>query len=208
MNNLKSTEDFFANYSQRLQAILTESHWTAVARLAQDIKACWKANKRLFICGNGGSAANAMHLANDFLYGIARHSRGLRVQALSANSAVLTCLANDVGYDRIFAEQLAVQAEAGDFLIVLSGSGNSPNICAVLEQAKILGVKSYAILGFSGGKSKLLADDVIHFPINDMQIAEDLQLMVGHMIMQWLCATSAENKQEKEAVYAEAVSYR
>jgi D-sedoheptulose 7-phosphate isomerase len=98
----------------------------------------------------------------------------------------MTCLANDVGYESIFSEQLAVQAQAGDLLIALSGSGNSPNIVRVIEQAKEMNVKSYAILGFTGGKCKELVDVPIHFPVNDMQIAEDMQLIVGHMMMQWL----------------------
>ena len=85
----------------------------------------------MFFCGNGGRAGNAIHLANDFLYGIAkRPDGGLRVNALSANPAVITCLANDIGYDRIYFEQLSVLANPGDVLIVLSGSGNSPNIVA------------------------------------------------------------------------------
>ena len=148
---------------------------------------CWQEKRQVFFCGNGGSAGNAVHLANDFLQGIAKKTGGgLKVQALSANSAVMTCLANDVGYESIFSEQLAVQAQAGDLLIALSGSGNSPNIVRVIEQAKAMDVKSYAILGFTGGKCKELADVPIHFPVNDMQIAEDMQLIVGHMMMQWL----------------------
>ena len=142
---------------------------------------------QVFICGNGGSAGNAIHIANDYLYGIAkRPGGGLRVNALSANPAVLTCLANDIGYEHIYSEQLSVMANADDLLIVLSGSGNSPNIVAALEQAKAMNIKSYALLGFSGGRSKELADVAIHFPIDDMQISEDLQLIVGHMLMQWL----------------------
>lgn len=141
----------------------------------------------MFFCGNGGSAGNAIHLANDFLYGIAEKTgAGLKVQALSANQAVMTCLGNDVGYDAIYSEQLAVLAEPGDLLIVLSGSGNSRNIVRVLEQANSMGIKSYAILGYTGGQCKSLADVSIHFPIEDMQIAEDMQLVVGHMLMKWL----------------------
>jgi D-sedoheptulose 7-phosphate isomerase len=89
---------------------------------------------------------------------------------------------------RIYSEQLSVLASPGDVLIVLSGSGNSPNIVAALEQAKAMKVKSYAILGFTGGRCKQLADVPIHFPVDDMQISEDLQLVVGHMLMQWLYA--------------------
>ena len=99
---------------------------------------------------------------------------------------MLTCLANDVGYDAIFSMQLAVQGRAGDVLIALSGSGNSPNIVKALEQAKAMGIRTFAVLGYSGGKAKALADIPIHFPVEDMQIAEDLQLVVGHMVMQWL----------------------
>lgn len=178
---------FFSDYTERLNNILKDYDWTPVAMLAEDIKKCWLARKQVFLCGNGGSAGNAMHLANDYLYGIAKRTgAGLRVNALPANSAVMTCLANDVGYDRVFSEQLAVQANEGDLLIALSGSGNSPNIVAAIEQAKAMGVKSYAILGFTGGKCKDLADVPVHFAVDDMQIAEDLQMVVGHMLMQWL----------------------
>ena len=115
------------------------------------------------------------------------------MHALSANPAVMTCLGNDIGYDKIFSEQLAVQAQAGDLLIALSGSGNSPNIVSTIKQAKAMGVKSYAVLGYSGGKCKDLADVAIHFPIDDMQIAEDMQLVIGHMLMQWLYSNRPKN---------------
>lgn len=180
-------EDFFSRYADRLTDVLASSDWSSVTCLAKDMRAAWEAGNQVFFCGNGGSAGNAVHLANDFIYGVAKRTGGgIRALALSANSAVMTCLANDVGYDRIYCEQLAVQGREGDILIVLSGSGNSPNIVSVLERARAMRIKSYAILGYSGGLSKSLADVAIHFPVNDMQIAEDLQLIVGHMLMQWL----------------------
>lgn len=180
---------FFLGYSRRLQALLQRSNWDPVASLAEELLQCWKSGRQVFLCGNGGSAANAMHLANDFLYGISKTAgSGLRVCALSANPAVVTCLANDEGYESIFSLQLAVQAGRNDILIVLSGSGNSPNIIKALEQAKRMGLRSYAILGYGGGKAKTLVDVPIHFEVEDMQLAEDLQLIVGHMIMQWLYA--------------------
>lgn len=182
-----SAKEYFFNYSEKLKELLSSSDWTEVQELANDINVCWKEKRRVFFCGNGGSAGNAIHLANDFLYGIAKRTGGgLRVLSLSDNPAVISCLANDLGYEYIFSEQLAVQANQGDLLIALSGSGNSSNIIRVLEQARIMNVKSYAILGFTGGKSKDIADVAIHFPIDDMQIAEDMQVIVGHMLMQWL----------------------
>jgi D-sedoheptulose 7-phosphate isomerase len=147
---------------------------------------------RVFLCGNGGSAGNAIHLANDFLYGISKKTgRGLNVIALTANPAVLTCLANDVGYDRVFSEQLAVHSCEGDLLIAFSGSGNSPNIISVLKEARRRSVTTFAILGYSGGICKDIADVAIHFAIDDMQISEDMQLIVGHMLMQWLWSNRA-----------------
>jgi D-sedoheptulose 7-phosphate isomerase len=195
MSSNKSQEEYFADYASRLQAILSSTDWSGVVQLAQAMLDCWMSKRQVFFCGNGGSAGNASHLVNDFLYGVARKTGcGMKALALSANPSVITCLANDVGYENIFSEQLAVQGQEGDLLIALSGSGNSPNIVKVLEQAKSIGIKSFAILGYSGGRSKSLADAAIHFPVNDMQLAEDLQLMVGHMVMQWL----SENNPGKE----------
>lgn len=184
---LPQTATFCADYAARLGVVLASAKWDAVASLAEDLLRCWRDGKQVFLCGNGGSAGNAVHLANDLLYGISKTSgSGLRVNALCANTSVITCLANDEGYDSIYSLQLAVQGNEGDLLVVLSGSGNSPNILKVLDQAKEMGIKSYAILGYSGGKAKAMADEAIHFPVDDMQISEDMQLVVGHMIMQWL----------------------
>ena len=182
-----SPNEFTTGYATRLQEVLSNSEWTGVNQLAVDMLACWREGRRVFLCGNGGSAGNAIHLANDFLYGIAKTTGGgLKVLALTSNTAVLTCLANDVGYEQVFSEQLAVHGQQGDLLIALSGSGNSGNIVRAIVQAKSMGVKSFAILGFDGGQCKQIADVPIHFPVADMQIAEDLQLIVGHMLMQWL----------------------
>jgi D-sedoheptulose 7-phosphate isomerase len=184
-----SVEGFFSGYAERLQRVLVEANWRGVEQLAGDLMDCWTKRRQVFLCGNGGSAGNAIHLANDLLYGVAKKSGGgLRVHALAANPAVITCLANDIGYEEIYAEQLAVHGQPGDLLIALSGSGNSPNIVKAVARAKALGIKTYSLLGFTGGKCKDLTDVAIHFPVDDMQIAEDMQLVVGHMLMQWLYA--------------------
>ena len=179
----------FSDYSQRLGAMLATFNWAPVERLAYDLLDCWQTGRQVFLVGNGGSAANASHIANDFLYPLSKTpGSGLRVHSLAANAAVMSCLANDEGYDQIFALQLGVLARKNDVLIVLSGSGNSPNIIKALEQARSIGMTSYAVLGFSGGAAKAIADVPIHFAIDDMQMAEDAQLIVSHMVMQWLYA--------------------
>jgi D-sedoheptulose 7-phosphate isomerase len=177
----------FASYAENLGSALAQQDWAAAAELANAMATAWREGRRIFICGNGGSAANAIHWANDFLYPVAKSGgKGLKILALPANSSTLTCLANDVGYDEVFASQIATEGEAGDLLIVLSGSGNSANIVKALRQARESGVKSFALLAFSGGECLALADVVLHFKVDDMQIAEDMQLIVGHMVLQAL----------------------
>ena len=109
----------------------------------------------------------------------------MRVEALQQIQGLLHA-ANDTGYENIYANQLEVRANENDILIALSGSGNSINIVKAIETAKQLKMKSVAILAFDGGQCKDLADLAIHFPIDDMQIAEDTQLIIGHLCMQWL----------------------
>ena len=178
-----------ASYRRDLDRALGMEAMAAVPALAEALRRGWAEGKTVYLCGNGGSAGNAIHLANDLLYGAGvKHGVGLKVEALSANAAVLTCLANDLGYDQIYAEQLRVKAAPGDVLIVLSGSGDSPNVVKALEVGAEKGMTTFAILGFSGGRCRELAQHPIHFAIDDMQIAEDLQLVVGHICMQWLYA--------------------
>ena len=178
-------------YLEKLHSCFKPEILEVVEKLSQDLFLAWKESRQVFICGNGGSAANAIHLANDLHYGIGACGPepkipGLKVEALPANTGIITCLANDTGYENIFAHQLKVKACKGDLLLVLSGSGNSPNVVNAIKTAKESGVISYAITAFSGGNCRLLADHSIHFPINDMQIAEDTQLIIGHLCMQWL----------------------
>ena len=178
---------FSKDYLSRLKRALDLIPAEPLEALAHSLMTAWRDKKQVFIFGNGGSAGNAIHLANDFLYGISKKlGHALRVSALTANPAVITCLANDEGYDGIFFRQLAVLAEPGDVAIAFSGSGNSPNILRALEHCAANGIESFAVLGYSGGKAKGLANHAIHVPIDDMQISEDLQLVVGHLMMQWL----------------------
>ena len=177
----------FSRYANALSYLLKERQWEDVERFANSLLRIWQKKRLLLICGNGGSGANATHLANDLLYGIGSGNiPGMNVEALTANSAVLTCLANDIGYESIFSAQIEAKGKPSDLLLVLSGSGNSPNIVEALEMGKTIGMETWAIVGFSGGKCANLADHTIHLQVSDMQMSEDFQLIVGHMCMQWL----------------------
>ena len=195
MTLANSTDSTFATgawaYLDRLQGCFSAANLSAIETLARALLQAWMDGRHVYICGNGGSAANAIHMANDFHYGVGTcgpgpSQPGLRVEALPANAGIITCLANDTGYANIYSHQLQVMGRPGDLLIVLSGSGNSANVVQALQVANALGLKTFAILAYSGGRCRELAEVPIHFAIDDMQIAEDTQLVVGHLCMQWL----------------------
>lgn len=152
--------------------------------LANDIKRA----RRVYLCGNGGSAANANHIANDLVL-----SCGIDAESLCSNVASLTAAANDFGYYQCFARQIAHRIGPGDLLIVLSGSGASPNTHFALETARGKGAKTYAILGARAVQSKAAElADVAMCQGTDMQEAEEAQLEIGHEIMRELrCDPSA-----------------
>ena len=170
-----------------LQSVISEFDLSAVAQLAQLVADVRDRGGQVLLCGNGGSGANAIHIANDMVgVGPARVSKPIRAWALSANQSVITCLGNDIGYDYIFSEQLSVHGQEGDLLIALSGSGNSKNIISAIAKAHELGMSSVAITGYDGGAVKNLVKLMVHVPVEDMQIAEDFQLIIGHMVMRSL----------------------
>ena len=126
-NSFCEKHSFFTAYAESLQEVLAAADWTNV--LEPRAFSGEGKQEESFHFGNGGSAANADHLANDFIYAMAKSTgAGIDAVFLCSNSAVLSCLANDVGYEEVFSEQLAVSAKPGDVLIVLSGSGNSSNV--------------------------------------------------------------------------------
>lgn len=180
-----------SDYLKSLAAAFGSSVFEEIESLAKCLLKAWTEGKHVYICGNGGSAANAIHLANDFHYGIGACGtgpkiNGIKVEALSANAGIVTCLANDTGYEHIYSKQLEVKAGPGDVLIVLSGSGNSPNVVNAIKTGKDIQMVTCSITAYSGGKCLELSDIGIHFPVHDMQIAEDAQLISGHICMQWL----------------------
>jgi D-sedoheptulose 7-phosphate isomerase len=174
-----------SRYTEKLNVGLSSIDQQAIDVFVKELMSAWDENRQLLVCGNGGSAANALHWVNDFIYGLGCGSdrSGMRAIALSANQAVVTCLGNDIGYEQIFAEQVRVHAQEGDLLVVLSGSGNSANILQAIEAAKTKGARTFAVLGYDGGKALSAADHAVHVNLDDMQIAEDIQVIVGHYIV-------------------------
>jgi len=115
------------------------------------IREVFAKGRRLFVCGNGGSAADAQHLAAELTGRFEKERRGYPATALSTDTSALTSIGNDYGFDHIFARQLEALAASGDALVVISTSGNSPNIVKAVEQARALGVRTIGLLGRDGG---------------------------------------------------------
>lgn len=139
---------------------------------------------RIYICGNGGSAATASHFQNDFNKGVSEYLEiPFRFQCLNDNIATVMAIANDIGYEEVFRFQLRGYIEPGDVLVAISGSGNSKNVINAAEYVKVHGNKVIGLTGYNGGKLRELADISLHVPVNSMQVTEDVHMLLDHLMM-------------------------
>ena len=181
-----------ATYLDGLIRILSALDLEAVLRVHRRLDAARAAGRTVYLAGNGGSAATASHWGNDLGKATRRaDARPVRVRSLGDHVSWLTALANDEGYTRVFAGQLENLVEAGDVLIVLSASGNSPNLVDAVQTARALGASTIGLLGFDGGVLKSLVDDYIWLPTpaGAYGQVEDGHLVVCHMLT--MCLASA-----------------
>lgn len=140
--------------------------------------------RHIFICGNGGSAATASHYCGDFTKGVSENLKvKYKAECLSDSITTMMAVANDISYQEIFRYPLRNKMEKGDILIGISGSGNSENVIRAIEYAREIGGTSIAITGYDGGRMLQMADYHIHVNIHDMQIAEDIHMMLDHLMM-------------------------
>jgi D-sedoheptulose 7-phosphate isomerase len=173
-------------YLDRVCREIKRLDMSQIERLSELIESAYHSNHFVFICGNGGSGANASHLCEDLAKCTLRDfesQKRLKVLSLTDNTAGIMAWANDEGYDRIFVEQLKNLASPGDLLLAISGSGNSPNILKAVDWANQTGLETVGITGFAGGKLKSLARHNFHVPIDDMGIVESLHQVVFHWII-------------------------
>ena len=136
----------------------------------------------LFFSGNGGSAADAQHLATEYVVRYMRNRRAYPAIALTTDSSLLTATGNDFGFDHIFSRQVEALAKAGDLLIIHSTSGNSPNVLRAAEAARLLGVPVLALSANDGGALKLVVDHMIIVPTDRTDRAQELHLCIQHAI--------------------------
>lgn len=178
-----------SSHLDRTVEALKQIDLAAVSQLIERLRAAYEKGQRVFVFGNGGSAAAASHFAEDLAKGTIRdmsETRRLRVQSLADSMSFLTALGNDCGYDVVFREQLITLAAPGDVAIAISGSGNSPNVLRAIEWARANDLFTCGLTGFSGGKLASLVDLHIHVPIDCMEVAENGHLVVIHMVVSGL----------------------
>ncbi|MFH1750954.1 MAG: D-sedoheptulose 7-phosphate isomerase [Candidatus Micrarchaeota archaeon] len=144
--------------------------------------AAFKAEKKLLICGNGGSAADSQHIAAELVGRFKKERRALPAIALSTDTSILTSLTNDYGYEIVFKRQVEAHGAAGDVLLALSTSGNSRNVLAAAEEARKRGIKVVALTGRDGGKLKRLADVCICVPSQETDKIQEVHIAIGHII--------------------------
>jgi D-sedoheptulose 7-phosphate isomerase len=165
------------------QQLLADATQMAVFQRAIDaVVACYKAGGRLYIAGNGGSAADAQHLATEFVSKLARDRAPLPAEALTTDSSLITAIGNDYGYEQVFSRQIAGKASAKDMFLAITTSGVSPSILRALEQCRKQGVKSVLFTGRDGGPAKPLADFAIVAPGENTNRIQEVHLVLEHTL--------------------------
>ena len=176
-------DDYYARFAAALQAFDRD----ALARVLGVFQGVAESGGTLWVAGNGGSASISDHTVCDTTKGT--HAKGvppIRSISLAANNAMLTALGNDIGYDHVFSRQLEYYLKPGDALLVVSSSGNSPNVVAACAYAKERGIPTVAFTGFQGGKLATMADVCVWIPVENYGIAEDTHQSLMHCLTQFL----------------------
>lgn len=157
-----------------------------VSELARETSSCFRQGRKLLLCGNGGSAADAQHLAAELSGRFYLNRPPLPAEALHVNTSFLTAVANDYGYDQVYARMTEAIGQRGDFLWAFSTSGNSPNILLAIEKARSIGMKIAGFTGSQGGKMANMCDWLINIPSNDTPRIQESHIMIGHILCEWI----------------------
>ena len=165
-----------------LAARVSERHADDIARLAGRYVEALQGGGTLFFAGNGGSAADAQHLATEYVVRYSHNRRALPAIALTTDTSLLTACGNDLGFDEIFARQIEALARPGDLVVLHSTSGESPNVLRAAQAARAKGVGVVALLGRDGGGARELVDACLVIPTDETSHIQELHLAVEHVI--------------------------
>ena len=175
-----------AKYLQAVQATINNLDPEVIASFATHLENAYNSNQSIYVIGNGGSAANASHFAQDLAKGIFFEkpvAKTMKAISLTDNIAHITAIANDTGYQNIFSAQLNTYAQDSDVLICISGSGNSENIVEAVKAAKQKNMFVIGVTGFDGGQLNTISDFVVHVPLHEMCTVESIHSIIFHLIV-------------------------
>lgn len=174
-------------YLARLQDVLANVDIDEIAAIAEVLRTAYEEQRTIFTMGNGGSGSTASHMVCDMNKGTCFNAeKKFRFISLTDCTPMVLALANDVGFDSIFVEQLKAYAQPGDVVFAISGSGDSPNVLRAVEYAKRAGCVTIGACGFDGGRLKAMVDHCFHVRAADMQIVEDVHMVLAHILMRIL----------------------
>jgi D-sedoheptulose 7-phosphate isomerase len=178
---------FAREYFAGLKTVMDRVDIDQVAAFIDELERAHQEDRQVFIVGNGGSAGTASHMACDLAKTVLgkkpdRTKRRFRVMSLTDNIPLMTAIANDLGYEHVFTEQLVVFARAGDLLVVITGSGNSPNVVNAVRLAREMGLRTTGLLGFDGGEVLRLLDTPLLVPDFSYGFVEDLHMVLDHLV--------------------------
>ena len=182
------TDEIHQRFDESL-AVLRGSRDHLAGRIAEAVDlivAAYRSGRGVLVFGNGGSAADAQHIAGELVGRFLKERRPLRAEALSANTSILTALANDYDFDVVFARQIEASARPGDVAIALSTSGNSANVVAALARARQLGCRTIALTGDGGGRCAELADVLLDVPSKITPRIQESHVVIYHIICEWV----------------------
>lgn len=181
--------DYFKRYCQYVQQLISQIDVESVKKTVDCFLKARDNEKTIFFAGNGGSASTASHFAQDMgEVGRKIHGKGFKTQSINDNVSALTAIANDYSYDNVFSMQIQYNFDPGDVLVVISASGNSPNVIKAVELAKEKGGSTIGLVGFDGGRLAQICDHVVHIQSKKGEYGpvEDLHLILNHMIVSYL----------------------
>ena len=189
-----SPSEFMSRYFKYLKDVLSNIDVKQVDKLVLSLEKARKNGNTIFIIGNGGSATTASSMANDLGFDIIKKTKTkkpFKFLSLTDNNSVITAIANDVGYEEVFVNQLKIHYRKGDQLIIISASGNSPNLVSAAKWFKSQKGKVISFLGFDGGKLKKISDIILHAKTEkgDYGPVEDAHLIINHVLAHWFQAS-------------------
>jgi D-sedoheptulose 7-phosphate isomerase len=188
--NVQSAGAFARGYFNYLKQALDAITPEAIDALVDEFERARETGSTIFVAGNGGSATTATCMANDIGFDIVKKcgtDKPFRIFALTDNTSVLTAIANDVGYENVFLNQLRIHYRQGDRLLAISASGNSPNVVTAAEWVKGQGGRVISFVGFTGGRLKEISDVVVHVKseAGEYGPVEDAHLVLNHVLAHW-----------------------